>query len=364
MYNLGDNSILSKQKFMSRETFAKSIDAIAEYSRSHHITRVGIALHGGEPLLMGLHRFADFCELTREGLGEDAVIAIQTNGTLLNEEWVKLFARYGILVGVSIDGPAVQHDRHRKDHKGQGTYNAAVRGYQTAKRASSAGIIKEVSIISVIDPTEDPEEYYSWLKNDLAASYVSVLPPDANHDNIDEHYHFSIDQMSNYLISLFEIWWNSTDNISIRLYENIVTMLLGGHSNAELVGSTGATTVVIDIDGDIQIHDVARTCEESQDPRINVHTSSIDSIFSQPGYLELNPSAEEMADDCQNCAVFRYCQGGFVTHRYSNVGRYRNPSVYCSAWFNLITHVYFRLLGSDPAIVGRSRAKVEEVAVH
>src|SRR5207253_80463 len=53
---------------------------------------------------------------------------VQTNATLINDEWIRLFKRHGVVVGVSIDGPAFIHDHHRRDGHGTGTHGKVMAG--------------------------------------------------------------------------------------------------------------------------------------------------------------------------------------------------------------------------------------------
>jgi len=345
MYNLGDDSILKKPKIMDIHTFSLAVGAISRYQKKYSIQRVGIAFHGGEPLMVGPNRFNELCRIARNVLGPSAVLAIQTNGILLNRQWIEVLERHRVLLGISLDGPSEFNDTFRVDHRARGTYSAAERGLRLAQSAHERDGRANVSIISVIDPTRSPKEYYDWVVNVARATQVSVLPPDVNHDNFAKYCNFSVDDMAAYLISLFNIWWNANDDISIRLFDSIIGMIMGGTASGELVGSIGAVTVVIDTDGEIQSHDVVRTCGEFDEKKINVASVEIEDIFKQKLYRELNPTEMEVSSACRQCQVFRYCKGGFISHRFSTERRFSNPSVYCSVWFSLISHIYFVIMG-------------------
>ena len=89
---------------------------------AHGSPEVTIAWQGGEPTLMGVEFFRRSVELA-EGLlrpGQRAAYTIQTNGTLIDEEWAAFFAEHDFLVGVSIDGPRELHDAYRVNKGGKG----------------------------------------------------------------------------------------------------------------------------------------------------------------------------------------------------------------------------------------------------
>src|SRR6056297_1140471 len=84
---------------------------------------VSIAWQGGEPTLMGLDFYKRAVELEMKyGHGQSVGNGLQTNGTLLNEEWAAFLQKYDWLVGLSLDGPAHIHNRYRKDNAGKDTH--------------------------------------------------------------------------------------------------------------------------------------------------------------------------------------------------------------------------------------------------
>ena len=89
---------------------------------------VEFAWHGGEPTLAGLDFFRKAMALERRyGAGRKIVNTIQTNATLLDEDWCAFFAQNGFLVGVSVDGPKEFHDAYRRDAAG-GTFDRTMAG--------------------------------------------------------------------------------------------------------------------------------------------------------------------------------------------------------------------------------------------
>src|SRR5213082_3220142 len=102
---------LSKEKLYPNSRFRMSDDLLETYIRqvieSQRAPEVTLAWQGGEPTLMGLDFFKRSVELTAQYLqpGQRALHTIQTNGTLLDEEWASFFREHDFLVGVSIDGP-------------------------------------------------------------------------------------------------------------------------------------------------------------------------------------------------------------------------------------------------------------------
>src|SRR5712672_2482203 len=87
MYNKGDSSFKERPKFLSRELAVAVLNRIAEYARRHEIAKVFLALHGGEPLLVGREWaswFLDEACRVGDNSGVSFQFAMQTNGTLLD----------------------------------------------------------------------------------------------------------------------------------------------------------------------------------------------------------------------------------------------------------------------------------------
>ncbi len=92
--------------------------------------RLTVVWHAGEPLAMPRAFYEQAFEAVGQitGPGCAVVQAIQTNATLIDDAWCALFQRHAVQVGVSIDGPAFLHDRHRVTRRGGGSHAATMRG--------------------------------------------------------------------------------------------------------------------------------------------------------------------------------------------------------------------------------------------
>ena len=109
---------------------------VSEYIRANDVPEVTFNWHGGEPLILGLDFYRKALEFEQQ-YADGKIIhnTLQTNGTLLTEEWAGFLARGGFLVGISLDGPAAVHDRYRKDKGGAPTFEKVMRGLRLLQRA-------------------------------------------------------------------------------------------------------------------------------------------------------------------------------------------------------------------------------------
>ena len=116
---------LSQESLYPGDRFRMGDDVLELYIRqlleAHQAaSEVTVAWLGGEPTLMGVEFFRRAIELAEELKAPQQTLhhTIQTNGTLLTDEWCELLASKGFLVGISIDGPPELHDRYRVDKRG------------------------------------------------------------------------------------------------------------------------------------------------------------------------------------------------------------------------------------------------------
>ena len=109
---------------------------ISQLIASHRSDTVTVAWQGGEPTLMGVDFYRRSIELQnkyrRPGMTFENTL--QTNGTLLNDEWCEFFRENDFLIGISIDGPGHIHDTYRMDKKGGPTFDRVMRGLRLLQK--------------------------------------------------------------------------------------------------------------------------------------------------------------------------------------------------------------------------------------
>ncbi|HEX7727643.1 MAG TPA: anaerobic sulfatase maturase [Terracidiphilus sp.] len=146
---------------------------IARYIAAQPGDEVQFAWQGGEPTLLGVEFFRKVVELEAKYAGGKQIHnALQTNGTLLDDEWGAFFAENRFLVGLSIDGPRALHDCYRVD-KGQApTFDRVMRGLEVLKRH---GV--EFNTLTVVHSknSEQPLEVYRFLK-ETGSGFMQFIP--------------------------------------------------------------------------------------------------------------------------------------------------------------------------------------------
>ena len=134
---------LSKEALYPGSAFRMSDETHEQYIRqlleAHQTEQVTIAWQGGEPTLMGLGFFRRTMDLVEKHKRPGQVFehTLQTNGTLIDEEWTAFFAEHDFLIGLSMDGPAEIHDAQRVDKGGKGSHAKVMRAAHTLQAAGA-----------------------------------------------------------------------------------------------------------------------------------------------------------------------------------------------------------------------------------
>lgn len=135
---------------------------------------ISFSWHGGEPTLAGLDFFRKVVNLQqrRKPSGRNIINGIQTNATLLNDNWCKFLASEGFFVGISIDGPEELHNKFRVSKGKAGSFRKTLNGYELLKKHN---IPTELLTVVNAENVNFPNEVYSFLKQ-LGSKYMTFLP--------------------------------------------------------------------------------------------------------------------------------------------------------------------------------------------
>lgn len=158
---------MGKEKVLNIDIGHMSGRILEEYIRqslSMHgqDARVEFAWHGGEPVLAGLSFYEEAVRLQQKyGQGRNIVNTLQTNATLLTDDFCRFFRKHGFLIGVSVDGPGKLHDTYRRFSNGQGSFEAALTGMKFLK-----GYGVPFNTLTTVNHSnqEHPEEVYNFLR--------------------------------------------------------------------------------------------------------------------------------------------------------------------------------------------------------
>ncbi|MBC8253606.1 MAG: anaerobic sulfatase maturase [Ardenticatenia bacterium] len=170
---------LEKERLYPGSHFRMSDEMLETYIRqlieSHRTKEVTVAWQGGEPTLMGIdfyRRAIEYQDRYRKP-GMTFENTMQTNGTLLDDEWCGFFRDNNFLIGISIDGPRQMHDVYRVDKGGKGTFDRVMGGLRfLQKHEVEYNILVSVNRINA----DHPLEVYRFLRDEVGTSWMQFIP--------------------------------------------------------------------------------------------------------------------------------------------------------------------------------------------
>ena len=341
MYQHADQTWRRRPPFMSEETFGHLLTRVEEYCDGRPGREMNFIFHGGEPMLMDPRQFDRLVSMAMERLKGRLSLGMQTNGTLVTDEWIEVLKRHDLRVGVSLDGPPELHDLVRIDHAGRGSYSQAVQGMRKLQENRVFSCV-----LTVINPGQSGLEIYRHIRS-LGVRNMNFLLPDVTHDSRRQFYpDFGATPISDYLIPIFDDWFDEDDpNVMIRLFHSIITYLMGGTANFEALGNHCENYLVIDTDGNIQANDALKVCDDGiSESGLNVAQHGFDDLhLGLPLVNRLVHEGLSLSAQCQACAERDVCGGGAVTTRYAKANGFDNPSVWCADMLALIAHIRARV---------------------
>lgn len=340
MYHLADQGWRSAPRLMSAAVVAKAAQRIADHAERHDLDRVEVILHGGEPLLAGADRLAAVVSTVRRTLppGTGLAVSMQTNGTLLRRPVLDRLAEAGIRIGVSLDGAEEDHDRHRRDASDRGSHAATVAGLRLLTEEPYRHLF--AGLLAVADVDSDPIRTYEALL-EFHPPTVDFLLPHATWAGPPP----GREVHGRWLAAVFDRWYDAPrSETTIKLFSEIIHLVLGEDSRSDQVGLSPAATVVVNSDGAVEQVDTLRVAYPGAPATaLTVFANDFDEALAHPAVAARQIGLAALAAECRTCPLVRVCGGGHYAHRYRAGTGFRNPSVYCADLGFLIRHISGRV---------------------
>lgn len=360
VYMMADQSWRDQPRVMSSAVISGVAQRIAEHLHAHALSDATVVLHGGEPLLAGPRRIDDIVTRVRRAAGPDVRVTfeVQTNGVLLDRAYLDLFLRHGIRVGVSIDGDRTATDRHRRGADGRSSHDAVTRALRLLGQPPYQPLL--AGLLCTVDLDNDPVATYEALL-DHSPPMVDFLLPNGNwtYPPPQRPADPSTTPYADWLTAVFDRWYAAPRTTPVRLFDEILNLLLGGASRTESVGLSPSATVVVETDGSIeQVDSLKSAYHGAAVTGLSVLRHPFDAALDLPAIAIRRRGALALSGTCRRCAVRDVCGGGLYAHRFRAGSGFDNPSVYCPDLRRLIAHVSARVRMDLMAVTGAARGDV------
>lgn len=300
-----------------------------------------IVWHGGEPLIMGIGFFEKIVELQKsysEKFNVTFSNGLETNATLLTEEWADFFSKNKFQIGVSLDGPKFVHDIHRR---GKGDISSFSRTMDGVSILEKRGI--PFSVISVIT---DKNYFYHKELLDFFLSlkslrYFDILPGYDPNGHVE---YLTPENYGNFLVSLFDYWISKggSDRISIRYFDDLILKVSGQIRKntpigCEIMGRCGEIQYV---DEEGKLYPCVALPQTDDLLMGNFKEDGIDGMLVSENYSDFQKKFNDLHIDCKSCNLFPICKGGCAARRFYHPNKAANGKDYfCIARKMIISKV-------------------------
>ena len=312
---------LEKQKLYAQEKNFRMTDELLENYIIQHIGAsrgpdIFFSWHGGEPTLAGLQFFQRIIALQQKHLPENCRITngIQTNGTLLDDQWCIFLKKEHFIVGISLDGPEKFHSANRFKIDGQPCFDEVMRGY---KLLTSYEIPCEILCVVNSANVCNPLEIYRFFKN-LKAEFITFLPLvekiSANGKEVSERT-VNAKVFGEFLCTIFDEWKISDiGTIKIQIFEEALRTAFDLEHTLCVFKKTCGAVPVLERNGDLY------SCDHfvnSKNLVGNINKTSLSLLLDSPAQKAFGQAKLTLLPDyCLKCEVKQMCNGACPKDRF------------------------------------------------
>jgi uncharacterized protein len=337
MFNLGNQDYEDHDAVMKTDTADALVKFIEKGVANLSTEHLFVVFHGGEPLLMKKDKFAELCDKFQRAFSgrlKTLQLYIQTNAMLVDDEWISIFERYKVHIGVSIDGPKHLHDEVRIDHKGKGTYDRTIVGLRRLQQAARDGRIDDPGALVVIDPKQDSLEIFRHVYFDLGFPRANFLLPMLSRDTASANV---ATDLQRYLLGLADEYLSVDDATkSVRIVDYFLKFLTNGapfkRSSEPFTIDYGVCS--ISSSGDLSPDDQLKSLNIY--PRnATIYNTTLREYFNSPELRYFYDLEAVVPTDCRDCIWKNYCKGGAGVYslisRFDTARGFDNKSIFCDA---------------------------------
>jgi uncharacterized protein len=299
---------------------ARMSDQILEAYIVQHIAAspapvIRFSWHGGEPTVLGLDYFRKIAALQRKHQppGRRITNGMQTNGTLLDEDWCRFLAAEGFGVGLSLDGPQELHDPYRMSRRQEPTHARTMRGHALLRRH---GIPYDILCVVHDQNVGRPLEMYRFFK-EIGARYIGFLPlvehrPDGSGVSVRTA---PAEAFGAFLCTVFDEWLSKDiGQVYVQIFEEALGTALGREHALCIFRETCGDIPVVEHNGDFFCCDhfvdrAHRLGNIGEKPLVELIESPSQRAFGLAKW-------DNLPRFCRTCEVLALCNGGCPKDRF------------------------------------------------
>lgn len=289
---------------------------------------VWFAWQGGEPMLLGRGYFERVLALQSRHCPAGTTVsnALQTNGTLIDADWARFLHDNGFLVGISIDGPDLLHDRYRVDRRGRASSTRVLAGLgQLQNHRVDYNVLTAVSRQNA----RHPLQVYRYLRG-LGVEHIQFIPvverllpdgmlagpPTPGDDGLAvAPWSVTPREYGRFLTGVFDEWLrHDVGGVFIQVFDLCLALWLGRPASLCSHAETCGTGLALEHNGDLY------ACDHYVYPEFrlgNILDTPLTDLANQPRQWQFGTEKQtRLPASCRTCRWKFACQGGCPKHRF------------------------------------------------
>ena len=322
---------------------------------------VMLVWQGGEPTMRGLAFYKEAVRLGNElkRPRQSVQHSMQTNGTLLDDDWCEFLAAENFLVGLSVDGPEGLHDAYRVNKAGRGSHTQVMRGWDLLRKHSV-----QTNVLCTVNAAnaEHGTQVYRWFRDEMGATFLQFIPivervPRADLARAEEGWigpdgarllyrqsgdavtsrSVTAQQWGDFLCQVFDEWRNhDVGTMYVQHFDTMLAARFGQYSLCVHAPECG-TALAVEHNGDIY------SCDHYVEPGYelgNIHADMLADVLSSDQQKNFGRSKRtDLTAQCQRCPVLWACHGGCPKDRFdTSIDGEKGHNHLCDGYFRFFSH--------------------------
>ncbi len=317
---------IPKNKIVSKQIIRRLFEELQNELDSKEIS---ILWHGGEPLLAGIDFFKEMVEIEK-----DYKIKfrneIQTNGSLITDEFANFFIANEVHVGLSLDGPQKINDLTRRDRGNNGTFVNVMNKIKILKEHNlQSGVIATISKCNV----NYPEQIYSFFKENNLPFQFNPLFYSGNAKENFNSLTIRPEEYTEFLIRLGKIWLDDPEPVNISVFDKMFgSIFTNGNYGSFCSSCLDCHKLFLAVGPTGELYPCCLFQGYDEFSYGNILDIKLRDILNSPAWKKMSQRKMHIQKTCSNCSIYDYCYGGCPFIAYSTFKNINTKDYYCSSY--------------------------------
>lgn len=331
---------LSKQKSINERfvnlfpSLTKFLDELVVYNQN---IDTKIILHGGEPLLITIENWHKLIKYIKDK-EYPITFGVQSNGSLINNEYIEMFKKYGFEIGISLDGDKELNDITRTNKVGGSSFPKI---FKNLLRLKSEGLKFGVLVTLNKFNFKEIERIYEFFKEHQIPFSIRPIFQTSYFEN--GNFQLTPLEYGEAFCKLFDLWFND-DNVDPFLVNEFTSIIaqftepIEGLVSCNFTKKCSEHFVSFDLDGEVS--PCNRFYGEESLKYGNINSNTLEELVNSKTAKPLAKRWEKLAKtECKTCEVKEYCYGGCPANSFYFKDDYFAKDYYCDAYKMIYKHV-------------------------